>query len=144
FIAEQLLILASSTLSDTLDGSRAQKYMLEHDLADLTQPPRWVDGSGLSRYNLFTPESMVQVLNKMYLEFPKERLFKLFPTGGVSWTLENWYPVNSKPYIYTNSGSLSINYNLSGYLITKSGNSLIFSFANNHYLEPTAELKNHI
>lgn len=144
FIAEQLLILASSTLSDTLDGSRAQKYMLEHDLADLKQPPRWVDGSGLSRYNLFTPESMVQVLNKMYLEFPKERLFKLFPAGGVSGTLENWYPGNPKPYIYAKSGSLSNNYNLSGYLITKSGKTLIFSFMNNHYLEPTAELKNHM
>ncbi len=144
FIAEQLLILASSTLSDTLDGSRAQKFMLKHNLADLKQPPRWVDGSGLSRYNLFTPESIVQVLNKMYHEFPKERLFNLFPVGGVSGTLEDWYPGNPEPYIYAKSGSLSNNYNLSGYLITKSGKTLIFSFMNNHYLEPTTEVKNHM
>ena len=144
FIAEQLLILGSSTLSDTLDGRRAQKFMLEHDLADLKQPPKWVDGSGLSRYNLFTPESVVQVLNKMYREFPKERLFNFFPAGGVSGTLENWYPGNPEPYIYAKSGSLSNNYNLSGYLITKSGKTLIFSFMNNHYLESTKEVKNHM
>ena len=144
FIAEQLLILASSTLSDTLDGRRAQKFMLKHYLSDLEQIPRWVDGSGLSRYNLFTPESMVQVLNKMYIEFPKERLFTLFPAGGVSGTLENWYPGNPKPYIYAKSGSLGNNYNLSGYLLTKSGKTLIFSFMNNHYLTPTAEVKNHM
>ncbi|MCG2460713.1 D-alanyl-D-alanine carboxypeptidase [Flavobacteriaceae bacterium F89] len=144
FIAEQLLVVASSTLSDTLNGGRAQKYMLEHDLADLRQPPKWVDGSGLSRYNLFTPESMVQILNKMYREFPKERLFNLFPVGGVSGTLKNWYPGNPEPYLYAKSGSLSNNYNLSGYLITKSGKTLIFSFMNNHYLEPTVELKDHM
>jgi len=144
FIAEQLLILASSTLSDTLDGRRAQKFMLEHHLSDLKQIPRWVDGSGLSRYNLFTPESMVQVLDKMYHEFPRERLFNFFPAGGVSGTLENWYPGNPKPYIYAKSGSLSNNYNLSGYLLTNSGKTLIFSFMNNHYLKPTAELKNQI
>src|SRR5690606_33839696 len=130
--------------SDTLDGRLAQKYMLEHDLSDLTQPPKWVDGSGLSRYNLFTPESMVQVLNKMYDEFPKDRLFSLFPVGGVSGTLENWYPGNPEPYIFAKSGSLSNNYNLSGYLITKSGKTLIFSFMNNHYLESTTGVKNHM
>jgi len=144
FIAEQVLILASSTLSDTLDGRRAQKFMLEHYLSDLKQVPRWVDGSGLSRYNLFTPESMVQVLNKMYREFPKERLFDLFPAGGVSGTLQGQYIGNPEPYIYAKSGSLSNNYNLSGYLLTKSGKTLIFSFMNNHYLRPTTELKNNM
>src|SRR5690606_18958491 len=68
FLAEQLLILSSSTLSDTLNGAKAREYMLDHYLTELEQPPRWVDGSGLSRYNLFTPGSMVYVLNKMYQE----------------------------------------------------------------------------
>jgi D-alanyl-D-alanine carboxypeptidase/D-alanyl-D-alanine-endopeptidase (penicillin-binding protein 4) len=141
FLAEQLLVLASSTLSDTLDGAKAQTFMLRNGLADLKQPPRWVDGSGLSRYNLFTPESMVHVLYKMYQELPQDRLFGLFPAGGVSGTLKNWYVGAEAPYIYAKSGSLGNNYCLSGYLKTKSGKILIFSFMNNHFIKPSGEIK---
>ncbi len=141
FLAEQLLILAPSTLSDTLNSNKARKYVLENHLSELRQPPRWVDGSGLSRYNLFTPESMVYVLHKLYQETPKERLFQFFPTGGVSGTLEDWYPDNPYPYIYAKTGSLGNNHNLSGYLLTKSGKMLIFSFMNNHFMESSSEIK---
>lgn len=41
FIADQLLILASSTLSDTLSIHKAQKYVLDNFLNDLKQEPRW-------------------------------------------------------------------------------------------------------
>ena len=141
FLAEQLLLLGSSTLSDTLSSARARKYILENELANLKQPPRWVDGSGLSRYNLFTPESMVTVLSKMYTDIPKERLFSYFPTGGATGTLEDWYGGNPDPYIYAKSGSLGNVYCLSGYLRTKSGKTLIFSFMNNHFQHPTSAVK---
>jgi len=141
FLAEQLLILGSSTLSDTLNSHKAREYVLDNYLSDLRQPPRWVDGSGLSRYNLFTPESMVHVLHKMYREIPRERLFLFFPAGGESGTLEDWYPGNPEPYIYAKTGSLSNNHCLSGYLITKSGKTLIFSFMNNHFMESSSEIK---
>lgn len=141
FLAEQLLILSSSMLSDTLSISRAQKNILSNQLADLKQPPRWVDGSGLSRYNLFSPESLVHILTKLYHEQPEERLFNIFPVGGISGTLKNWFEGSNKPYIYAKTGSLGNNYCLSGYLLTKSGKTLIFSFMNNHYKESTSELK---
>src|SRR5690606_8156377 len=76
-LAEQLMMAASSTLSDTLGIRRAIDYMLETHLADLVQKPSWVDGSGLSRLNLFTPNSIVQILGKLYRELPEERLFDL-------------------------------------------------------------------
>ncbi len=140
-IAEQVLLLASSTLSDTLSGGRVRDSVLNNQLSDLKQPPRWVDGSGLSRHNLFTPESIVQVLHKMYKEIPKERLFHLFPAGGVSGTIENWYPGNPEPYIHAKTGSLGNNHSISGYLTTKSGKTLIFSFMNNHFRHPSSEVK---
>lgn len=140
-IAEQLLLLASSTLSDTLSGERVRDFVLNNQLSDLKQPPRWVDGSGLSRYNLFTPESIVQVLHKMYKAIPKERLFNLFPAGGVSGTLEDWYPGNPEPYIHAKTGSLGNVHCVSGYLVTKSGKTLIFSFMNNHFRQPSSEVK---
>ena len=141
FLADQLMILSSGVLTDTLNIANAQKYILSHQLADLKQMPRWVDGSGLSRYNLFTPESFVHILTKMYKEQPRERLFNLFPVGGVSGTLTNWFEGSNKPYIFAKSGSLGNNYSLSGYLLTKSGKTLVFSFMNNHYQESTAEIK---
>ena len=38
--------------------------MLENQLKDIKQQPRWVDGSGLSRYNLFSPMSFVDGANQ--------------------------------------------------------------------------------
>lgn len=141
FLAEQLLILASSTQSDTLNTEKVRNYVLDSVLTDLKQPPRWVDGSGLSRYNLFTPESIVQVLHLLYQRIPRQRLFRLFPAGGVSGTLKNWYPGDSEPYIFAKTGSLGNNHCVSGYLLTKSGKTLIFSFMNNHFRIPSPEVK---
>ncbi len=141
FLAEQLLLLSSSTLSDTLSGQKARDTILANQLADLNQPPRWVDGSGLSRYNLFTPESMVAVLDKLYTDIPTKKLFDYFPAGGVSGTLEDWYAGNPNPYIYAKSGSLGNVYCLSGYLLTKSGKTLIFSFMNNHFRHSSSGIK---
>ncbi|NNE77270.1 MAG: D-alanyl-D-alanine carboxypeptidase [Pricia sp.] len=141
FLAEQLLVVASSTLSDTLNSERTREHILKNQLSDLTQEPRWVDGSGLSRYNLFSPESIVHVLNRMYTEIPRGRLFDLFPAGGISGTLENWYPGKSEPYVYAKTGSLGNNHCLSGYLVTQSGKTLIFSFMNNHFRHSSSEVK---
>ncbi len=34
-------------------------------LVDLPQKPSWVDGSGLSRFNLFSPTDFVSVLHQI-------------------------------------------------------------------------------
>lgn len=141
FLAEQLLILVSSTLSDTLNSARAREHIMDTYLGELRQPPKWVDGSGLSRYNLFTPESMVYVLNKMYGEMPRDRLFNLFPAGGISGTLKDRFGSNGQPYIFAKSGALGNNYCLSGYLITRSGKTLIFSYMNNHFTKSSQEVR---
>jgi D-alanyl-D-alanine carboxypeptidase/D-alanyl-D-alanine-endopeptidase (penicillin-binding protein 4) len=141
FIAEQLLFMSASELKDTLNSNLIRTYILENELQDLAQQPRWVDGSGLSRYNLFTPQNMVNVLDKLYEMVPEERLFSLFPAGGLSGTLKNGFVGDEHPYIYAKSGRLSNNYCLSGYLLTKSGETLIFSFMNNHFIESVSDEK---
>lgn len=141
FLAEQLLMTASSMISDTLGTKRAIDYMLEHDLNDLEQQPRWVDGSGLSRYNLFTPKSFVQILHKLYKEVPEERLFALFPMWGPDSTVKEWEDPSTEPFLFAKSGSFGNNYNLSGFIRTKSGKLLIFSFMNNHFKVPSIEIR---
>ncbi len=142
-IAEQLLLQVGKEVANSYSVEAAIEYSLTHYLQDLPQKPRWVDGSGLSRYNLFTPEDMVFLLEKMHNEIPLQKLLDYFPVGGETGTLKNWY-ANNKPFVYAKSGSLSNNYNLSGYLITKKGTLLIFSYMNNHYKIPTSELKRSI
>ena len=143
FIAEQLMLQVGNEKAGSYSVEKGISYALENYLNDLPQKPRWVDGSGLSRYNLFTPEDMVFLLNKMYAEIPTEKLFNYFPVGGESGTLKNWY-ANDKPFVYAKSGTLSNNYNLSGYIVTKKGNVFIFSYMNNHYMIPLSEVKKEI
>lgn len=140
FIAEQILLMAAGVLEDSLKAGIAIDYMKENHLKDLPDEPIWVDGSGLSRYNLFTPRSMVKLLDKIQKEVPRSRLFSMLATGGVSGTLRNSY-AGEPPYIFAKTGTLRHNHSLSGYLITNSGRMLIFSFMNNNYTVPTSDLK---
>jgi D-alanyl-D-alanine carboxypeptidase/D-alanyl-D-alanine-endopeptidase (penicillin-binding protein 4) len=102
-------------------------------LPGLPHKPRWVDASGLSRYNLFTPKSMVYLLEKMYDEFGQERMFDLLPKNGEGGHLQKWYPFETT-YLYAKTGSVSNNHNICGLLQTKKGTVLIFSYMNNHYM----------
>jgi D-alanyl-D-alanine carboxypeptidase/D-alanyl-D-alanine-endopeptidase (penicillin-binding protein 4) len=130
------MLLVSSTLGDTLSFERARDHALKHWLSELPQPPRWADGSGLSRYNQFSPESVVFLLQKMYAEIPEARLFALMAQGGQPGTLRTWFRDPQGAYLFGKTGSLSGVQNLSGYLKTRSGKTVVFSFMNNHFTGP--------
>jgi D-alanyl-D-alanine carboxypeptidase/D-alanyl-D-alanine-endopeptidase (penicillin-binding protein 4) len=143
FIAEQLLAMSAGVLTDTLNPTLAINYMLKTHLTDLPDQPRWVDGSGLSRYNLFTPRSVVRLWEKLYEKVPRERLFPLLAIGGKTGTVKNYYK-HDPPYLYGKTGTVSNNHSLSGFLITRSGKTLIFSYMSNNYVAPTAQVRGHM
>lgn len=140
FFAEQILLMSAEKISDTLKTQIAIDFMKKGHLQVLPDEINWVDGSGLSVYNLFTPRAIVKLLELIGEEVPRERLFKLLPAGGKSGTLKNSYKAET-PYIFAKTGTLSNTHTLSGFLITKNGKVLIFSFMNDNYTIPTARLK---
>lgn len=131
FFAEQSLLMVSNKLLGYMNDERIIDTILKTDLKDLPQKPRWVDGSGLSRYNLFSPRDMVTLLHKIRSEFGMERVKLVFATGGEG-TISSYYKSDSG-YIYGKTGTLSGVVAFSGYLCTKKGKWLIFStLINNH------------
>jgi D-alanyl-D-alanine carboxypeptidase/D-alanyl-D-alanine-endopeptidase (penicillin-binding protein 4) len=72
----------------------------------------------------------------------EERLHSLFPAGGVSGTLKRAYKTdNEKPFVWAKTGTLTNVYNQSGYVITRKGKKLIYSFMNNNFTRTTEEIK---
>jgi D-alanyl-D-alanine carboxypeptidase/D-alanyl-D-alanine-endopeptidase (penicillin-binding protein 4) len=130
FFAEQTLLMVSNEHLGYMNDEAIIDTLLKTDLKEVPQQPRWVDGSGLSRYNLFTPQSFVYILNKLKNEFGIKRLQTILPTGGEG-TLKNYYQTDSG-FIYAKTGTLSNQIALSGFLITKKNKLLCFSvLANN-------------
>lgn len=142
FVAEQLLLACAEKLTGTQRSEDAIRYAQDSLFQGLTDPLVWRDGSGLSRYNLFTPRAMVEVLALLHESMPEERLLDFFAVGGVSGTLKSYYAGRRKPYVFAKTGTLSNKHCLSGYLRTNSGRLLLFSFMHNNYVFGTVPLKN--
>ena len=144
FLAEQTLLMCSAELFGTLSTQRVIEYLDEKYFSRFYNRPRWVDGSGLSRYNLFTPRNFVEMLKSIRKDMGEEKLFETLAIGGKAGTLRSRYefPKNSTPFLYGKTGTISNNHCLSGFLVTKSGRKFCFSFQNNHHRESAKTVGN--
>lgn len=139
FFAEQSLLMVSNKLLGVMSDEKIIGTLLKTDYKDLPQKPRWVDGSGLSRYDLFTPQDFVSILNKMKNEFDFGRIKNILATGNTG-TLTNYYKEDSN-YIFAKTGTLSGVVSISGYLYTKKNKLLIFSVLVNNHLGSAAKVR---
>ena len=136
--AEQVHFMTSAErATGTLDPADERKQLMDLVLRYPAVSAKWADGSGLSRYNLFTPNILVDLLKKLASRVPQKRLFALLPMAGRSGTLRS-LNIPGEPYIFAKSGSMSGVYNLSGYLLTKKGKVLYFSVMNNNFTGPVS------
>lgn len=142
FVAEQLLYMCADARFGVLRQDTIIKWMLDSVL-QLPARPRWVDGSGLSRYNLNTPASLATVLRYMWNKYPHERLLNLFPAGGMNGTIEEWYAPEdgSGPFVFAKTGGMRGVHCLSGFVRTREGKMLIFSFMHNNFTGSNREWK---
>lgn len=140
FLAEQLMYMVSDRIFGEIDIERAIEFVLKTYLYDLPDEPIWIDGSGLSRYNLFTPRSMVALFEKIYRVLPDDQLKELLPTGGVSGTIKTNYQAR-EPYIFAKTGTMSNNHSLVGLIQTTKGKTYCFAFMNSNYPQKTSEIR---
>jgi D-alanyl-D-alanine carboxypeptidase/D-alanyl-D-alanine-endopeptidase (penicillin-binding protein 4) len=133
FFAEQTLLMVSFERLGLMKDEKIIDTLLKGPLADLPQKPSWVDGSGLSRFNLFTPQDFVTMLIKFKNEFGMDRMKRILPTGGKG-TLKNHY-LAGNGYIFAKTGSMTGVICLSGYIYTAKKHLLEFSILVNNEME---------
>ncbi|MEP6846161.1 MAG: D-alanyl-D-alanine carboxypeptidase [Panacibacter sp.] len=139
FFAEQTLLMVSNKLLGVMSDEMIIDTLLKTDFKDLPQKPYWVDGSGLSHYNLFSPKDFVMILKKMKNDFGMDRLKNILATGGTG-TITNYYKADSG-FIFAKTGTLSGVVALSGFLYTKKNKLLIFSTLVNNHNSSSTEIR---
>ncbi len=98
-----------------------------------------VDGSGLSRRNLLSPQALVQVLQAM----SKSEVFRAsLPVAGVSGTLKNRF-VNTPAMgiVQAKTGTMTGVVSLSGYVNVPNSEPLVFSIMVNQSGQPTSVVR---
>jgi len=136
FFAEQVLLMASEQLLGKMDDAAFIDTVLKTDFASLPQKMRWADGSGLSRYNLNTPENYIAILKQMQDQFGQARVANIFETGGVG-TLSSYYK-DFPGELHAKTGSLGNQIALSGFIFTQKNQKLYFSVLVSNHMSPTS------
>ena len=102
------------------------------------------DGSGLSRYNLVTPESNVDLLTYMWAH-PDTAVagafYRSLTIAGVDGTFETL--ITQGPAVGNlrgKSGTMTGVRSISGYITTSTGRPIVFSLLSNHHTVPTGDV----
>jgi D-alanyl-D-alanine carboxypeptidase/D-alanyl-D-alanine-endopeptidase (penicillin-binding protein 4) len=100
------------------------------------------DGSGLSRQDYVTPHALTLLLTYLWMEPKHADTFRsTLPLSGVSGTLaERMKATPLEGRVWAKTGTLSNVRGLSGYLLTQSGEPIVFSMMVNNFQVPTAEI----
>ena len=92
------------------------------------------DGSGLSRHDYVTPETLAKVLNAMRVHRDFAVFYDALPIAGVDGTIgERMKGTPAQGNVHAKTGSVDKARSLSGYVTTADGRMLIFSFLCNNF-----------
>lgn len=133
--AELLLLAVGRTTGATrTEGSAAAALVILSNAGIDTTGVVMADGSGLSRHNLVTPDSVAQVLRIMAQGPHASYFFESLPIMSVDGTLGNRLKGSrAADRIRAKTGTMTHIRSLSGYVTTRNGERLVFSiFSNNH------------
>ena len=136
-VAEALLVMISQKQFDEMNIERTIDTLKVQWKNWLPDHLEWVDGSGVSRYNMITPRTVVAVLKKIYSKVSLNTIKNYFPQSGRSGTIKKYNLKN----VYAKTGTLRHNHNLSGYWISKRGDVYVFSVMVNHFTKSTTQIR---
>ena len=135
-ISESLAANISFRINDTISVNKGLDIIENSFKKSISNQMELFDGSGLSRYNLITPEALVASLERIYLSIGLERVKRIFPN--------NFIIEDNEDFVWGKSGTLKNNYNYSGYIITNKGKQYVFSIMINHFTEDLDKIKSAI
>ena len=136
FYADQIVLMASAQLLGRMDDAALIDSAKKLIFTALPQSMRWVDGSGLSRYNLNTPENYIAILQKMQAKFGEARVKNIFEKGGEG-TIAAYYK-NFPVTMYAKTGTLGGQVALSGFIYTPKQQKLYFSVLVANHMSPSS------
>jgi D-alanyl-D-alanine carboxypeptidase/D-alanyl-D-alanine-endopeptidase (penicillin-binding protein 4) len=89
----------------------------------------FTDGSGLSRYNLVTPEQTIDLLTFLYQRFPlSHEYIAALPISGRDGTLQKRFKIPTQQgFVRAKTGTMTGMNSLSGYLYSANGHTLAFA-----------------
>ena len=97
------------------------------------------DGSGLSRHDMVTPETLVRVLDRIQRDTAFAVFYNAMPIAGVDGTLKDRMKgTPAEGNVHAKTGSISYARSLSGYVTTADGERLIFSILANNWTTPSS------
>jgi D-alanyl-D-alanine carboxypeptidase/D-alanyl-D-alanine-endopeptidase (penicillin-binding protein 4) len=100
------------------------------------------DGSGLSRHDYVTPETLVKILDAMRKRADFKIFYDALPIGGVDGTIANrMKDTPAQGNVHAKTGTVDRSHALSGYVTTRDGTMLLFSFQANNYTVPNAQVE---
>jgi D-alanyl-D-alanine carboxypeptidase/D-alanyl-D-alanine-endopeptidase (penicillin-binding protein 4) len=140
-IAEILLKTIGLERGGMGTADSARKIVGQQLLAWGVQPDEFVirDGSGLSRHDLVTPESLVRVLDRIQQDTAFAVFYNALPIAGVDGTLKDRMKgTPAEGNAHAKTGSISNARTLSGYVTTADGERLIFSIMASNWTGPTS------
>ena len=130
-ISESIAANISFRLNDTISVDKGVEL-----IKSLSKQIELFDGSGLSRYNLVTPKSVISSLHDIYNSIGFDRIKKIFP--------ENYIIQNEENFVWGKTGTLKNNHNYSGYIITDKRKLYVFSIMINHFTKELDIIENAI
>ena len=136
FYADQIVLMASEQLFGKMDDAALLDSTKKLFFADLPQKMRWADGSGLSRYNLNSPENYIAILQQMHAKFGEARVKNIFEKGGEG-TISAYYK-NFPGTMYAKTGTLGGQVALSGFIYTPKQQKLYFSVLVANHMSPSS------
>jgi len=137
-IAESLLLMISNSFNGAFDTQTAIDSLSNNWEVFLPDALEWVDGSGVSRYNMFTPRTLIAILKQIRNQLDWDSLKILFAKSGESGTLSSYSKLNN---VYAKTGTLRHNHNLSGYWENEDGEIYEFSIMVNHFTSSTSKIR---